>query len=158
MIQEVYVRSVIYNKLIKGMAAIRHVRTDQCHILCVDDKGNITLMMDSIHTIHFTSRVDDQCGSDLSHAQRSTVKRNVNSLKHVGIVSTDICSSQQLPGMVILKDPDNCKAVIFIKILLPCCNVKISVRRSVKPSPQWKLKFYFCYTGNIKILIAGYII
>ena len=106
--------------------------------------------------INVISCVDDQCGADLSHAQRSAVKRNVNSLKHVGIVSTDICSSQQLPGMVILKDPDNRKAVIFIKILLSCYSVKISVRCSVKTSPQWKLKFYFCYTGNIKIRIAGY--
>ncbi|MGN8755169.1 hypothetical protein [Blautia sp. HCP3S3_C4] len=46
--------------VVKGMATIRHIRIDQCHILCVDDKGNITLMMDSIHTIHFTSGVDDQ--------------------------------------------------------------------------------------------------
>ena len=46
--------------VVKRMATIRHIRIDQCHILCVDDKGNITLMMDSIHTIHFTSGVDDQ--------------------------------------------------------------------------------------------------
>ena len=46
--------------VVKGMATIRHIRIDQCHIPCVDDKGNITLMMDSIHTIHFTSGVDDQ--------------------------------------------------------------------------------------------------
>ena len=46
--------------VVKGMATIRHIRIDQCHILCVDDKDNIALMMDSIHTIHFTSGVDDQ--------------------------------------------------------------------------------------------------
>ena len=93
--------------VVKGMATIRHIRIDQCHILCVDDKGNITLMMDSIHTIHFTSGVDDQyfrwsdpsgslCFADLFNAALFGGEQVLKLPSDLGLVIGAITESQQL--------------------------------------------------------------
>ena len=115
-------------------------------------------MVYSFHSIHFPSCMDDQGRTDLGHAQGSSIKRNVDSFKHICVSAANVRCTKQFPGTAVFKDSDSSYAVVFIQIFLSYCNIKIPIGCSVEPSPQWKRKLYCCYIGNIKIGIADSII
>lgn len=115
-------------------------------------------MMYPFHPIHFPSCVYDQGRTDLGHAQGSSIKRNVDSFKHICVSAANVRCTKQFPGTAVFKDSDSSYAVVFIQIFLSCCNIKVPVWCSIESSPQWERKLYCCYIGNIKIGIAGGII
>ena len=63
-------------------------------------------MMYPFHPIHFPSCVYDQGRTDLGHAQGSSVKRNVDSFKHICISATNVRCTKQFPGTAVSDDPE----------------------------------------------------